>query len=93
MRCLFLVTLSGGRLSNAPIATNIPPPAVVAPPAVVLPGGLGGPGQQQLTEGQKRLVEEDVDHSIASQEIMQISGSQARHSLKQKLMRPNDVRT
>jgi len=67
----------------------IPPPALIVAPPV---GSGAAPGQQQLTAAQQRLVEEDVDHSIASQENMQISGSQARHMVMQKLMRANESR-
>ena len=91
LSCFALVHLAGGgRLSSAPIVAAIPPPAVVVAPPVVSAGGAPG-APLQLTESQRRLVEEDVDHSIASQENMQISGTQARHLLMQKLMRPNEV--
>ena len=48
-------------------------------------------GPPQLTEAQKRLVEEDPGQTLAQQENMQISGSQARHMVMQKLMRKSEV--
>jgi len=46
----------------------------------------------QLTDAQKKLVEEDAGQTLAQQENMQISGSQARQMVMQKLLRANDVR-
>jgi len=48
-------------------------------------------GGLQLTDAQKKLVEEDAGQTIASQENMQISGSQARQMVMQKLLRANEV--
>jgi poly(U)-binding-splicing factor PUF60 len=46
----------------------------------------------QLTDAQKRLVEEDAGQTLASQENMQISGSQARQMVMQKLLRNTETR-
>lgn len=47
-------------------------------------GGMG--------EAQRRFVEEDPGQTLAQQENMQISGSQARHMVMQKLMRKTEVK-
>jgi len=74
-----------GRLAGMPVAPGIAPPSMLVPqPGSGLPHGL--------TEAQKRLVEEDAGQSIASQENMQISGTQARHMVMQKLMRTSETR-
>ena len=60
-----------------------------------LPGQLSpasaaaaGDGQQQeLTEGQKKLVEDEQAQSLEQQESMKIKGSNQRHMIMQKLMR------
>jgi len=44
-----------------------------------------------LTDAQKKLVEEDAGQTLAQQENMQISGSQARQMVMQKLLRANEV--
>ena len=44
-------------------------------------------GPLQLSEAQKNLVEEDQAQTLAEQENIKISGSNARHMLMQKLMR------
>ena len=48
---------------------------------------LGGVGAPELTESQKKLVEEDPAQTLETQENMKISGSSARHMVMQKLMR------
>lgn len=45
-----------------------------------------------LTDAQKKLVEEDAGQTLAQQENMQISGSQARQMVMQKLLRANETR-
>lgn len=47
-------------------------------------GGMG--------EAQRKFVEEDPGQTLAQQENMQISGSQARHMVMQKLMRKTEVK-
>ena len=47
--------------------------------------------QQELTESQKKLVEEEPTQTLGAQEDMKISGSNARHMVMQKLMRPSEV--
>jgi len=49
-------------------------------------------GGLKLTDAQKKLVEEDAGQTLAQQENMQISGSQARQMVMQKLLRANEVR-
>ena len=49
------------------------------------------PGNQELTEAQKKLVSEEQAQSLDAQENMKISGSNARHMVMQKLMRKTDV--
>ena len=49
-------------------------------------------GGLHLTDAQKKLVEEDAGQTLAQQENMQISGSQARQMVMQKLLRANEVR-
>ena len=44
-------------------------------------------GPLQLSEAQKQLVEEGPVQSLAAQENIRISGSNARHLVMQKLMR------
>jgi len=48
-------------------------------------------GGLHLTDAQKKLVEEDAGQTLAQQENMQISGSQARQMVMQRLLRANDV--
>lgn len=48
-------------------------------------------GGLHLTDAQKKLVEEDAGQTLAQQENMQISGSQARQMVMQKLLRANEV--
>jgi len=48
-------------------------------------------GSLKLTDAQKKLVEEDAGQTLAQQENMQISGSQARQMVMQKLLRANEV--
>jgi hypothetical protein len=48
-------------------------------------------GVLQLTDAQKHLVEEDAGQTLAQQENMQISGSQARQMVMQKLLRNTEV--
>jgi len=48
-------------------------------------------GGLHLTDAQKKLVEEDAGQTLAQQENIQISGSQARQMMMQKLLRANDV--
>jgi len=48
-------------------------------------------GGLKLTDAQKKLVEEDAGQTLAQQENMQISGSQARQMVMQKLLRANEV--
>jgi len=48
-------------------------------------------GGLKLTDAQKKLVEEDAGQTLAQQENMQISGSQARQMMMQKLLRANEV--
>ena len=43
----------------------------------------------QLSEAQKKLVEEEQAQTLAAQENIKISGSNARHMVMQKLMRDN----
>ena len=47
---------------------------------------------QELTEAQKKLVDEEPAQTLGSQEDMKISGSNARHMVMQKLMRPSECR-
>ncbi|CAH1784833.1 unnamed protein product [Owenia fusiformis] len=72
------------------------PSGAIPPPGLVNPAMLGGPGLGQaadmvggpkLTEAQKKLVEDEKNQSLDQQENMQISGSNARHMVMQKLMR------
>ena len=44
-------------------------------------------GPLQLSEAQKKLVDEEQAQTLAAQENMKISGSNARHMVMQKLMR------
>lgn len=55
-------------------------------PVISEPGGI-----QELTEAQKKLVEEEPTQTLDAQENMKISGSNARHMVMQKLMRPSEV--
>jgi len=48
-------------------------------------------GSLKLTDAQKKLVEEDAGQTLAQQENMQISGSQARQMMMQKLLRSTEV--
>lgn len=48
-------------------------------------------GGLHLTDAQKKLVEEDAGQTLAQQENMQISGSQARQMVMQKLLRANET--
>ena len=43
----------------------------------------------QLSEAQKKLVQEEQAQTLAAQENIKISGSNARHMVMQKLMRDN----
>ena len=52
-----------------------------------LPKTMAGP--LQLSEAQQKLVEEEQTHTLAAQENMKISGTNARHMVMQKLMRDN----
>lgn len=45
-----------------------------------------------LTEAQKKLVEDDPAQTLDQQENMKISGSNARHMVMQKLMRRSESR-
>ena len=47
-------------------------------------------GQMQLSDAQKKLIDEDQAQTLAAQENMKISGSNARHMVMQKLMRENE---
>ena len=49
-------------------------------------------GGLHLTDAQKKLVEEDAGQTLAQQENMQISGSQARQMVMQRLLRASEVR-
>lgn len=49
-------------------------------------------GGLHLTDAQKKLVEEDAGQTLAQQENMQISGSQARQMVMQRLLRANETR-
>ena len=79
------------RLGSAPLASGMPPPSVVMP-GMSAPGLLpmGFPG---LTDAQRRgaVDEGDSGQSLASQENMQISGSEARNMVMQRLMRKPEV--
>lgn len=56
-------------------------------------GSTGSGGPQELTESQKKLVEDGTDaQTLEQQESMKISGSNARHMVMQKLMRKTDNR-
>ena len=75
---------------------SIPPPGIALPTAApaggpAAPSGGGGGGPPELTEAQKKLVEEDPAQTLDQQENMKISGSNARHMVMQKLMRRSEV--
>ena len=48
-------------------------------------------GNVDLTESQKRLMEDDNAMSLEQQENMKISGAEARHLVMHKLMRRTEV--
>lgn len=86
------------QLSGA-TAVTIGQPGIAAVPssfgglqaATAAANKIGG-NLHQLTDAQKRLVEEDAGQTLASQENMQISGSQARQMVMQKLLRSTETR-
>ena len=61
--------------------------------AEAVKAGAGQPNiPGQLTEAQKKLVEDDPAQTLDQQENMKISGSNARHMVMQKLMRMSEYR-
>ncbi|XP_074640317.1 poly(U)-binding-splicing factor PUF60-like [Tubulanus polymorphus] len=90
-------------LSAAPTIPNI---TSISAPGIVVPQLSGTPtavspvnnpvrdakAGQQLSDAQKKLVEEDVPQTLDQQENMKISGSNARHMVMQKLMRQSEHR-
>jgi len=63
---------------------------VLTPQVSTIPQSVPAPGNQgpqQLTEAQKKLVNEEQAQTLAQQENIKISGSNARHMVMQKLMR------
>lgn len=63
----------------------------VKPDAMGAMSGLGGSqGAPELTEAQRKLVEEEPAQTLDQQENMKISGTNARHMVMQKLMRKSE---
>lgn len=85
-------SLGGSFMGNIPGPGLVIPQsvAIVAPQPVVTNTPSPAPhntGPLELTETQKKLVEEDQAQTLDQQENMKISGSNARHMVMQKLMR------
>ncbi len=56
------------------------------------PPGATAKAPHELTEAQQKLIDEEPSQTLAQQENMKISGTNARHMVMQKLMRKSEVR-
>lgn len=85
--------IGGGRSVAPPIlmptVASLPAPGVVAPVLATSNGAANG--AVELTDAQKRLMEDDSAMSLEQQENMKISGTKARHLVMHKLMRRSEV--